>query len=318
MAEITSDIDKAVEALQNGKLVAIPTETVYGLAANALDKKAVLSIFEVKNRPSFDPLIVHTHSINEFEKYVLQLPDKALQLAEQFMPGPLTLVLPKKRNIPDIVSSGLPTVGIRIPNHPLCLQILKKLDFPLAAPSANPFGYVSPTTAEHVNAQLGHKIPLIIDGGDCRVGIESSIVSFKDNKAVILRLGGISKEEIEDCLGEKVESKLSSSKPEAPGMLLNHYAPNKKLSSMSVEKLLEHYPASKVGALHFSDYSPLLPIENQLILSKSKNVNEAAQQLFSHLRKLEYLPVDIVSVEMLPDINLGRAINDRLKRALGK
>ncbi len=190
MATIGNDILQAKKLLLEGELVAIPTETVYGLAANALNPEAVTQIFVVKERPSFDPLIVHVASIDQAQQFITAVPEKAIQLARHFWPGPLTLVLPKQSIIPDIVTSGLSTVGIRCPDHDLTRQLLSELPFPLAAPSANPFGYVSPTTAEHVNNQLGHKIKYILDGGPCRIGLESTIVGFENDQAVIYRSPG--------------------------------------------------------------------------------------------------------------------------------
>src|ERR1035437_8374682 len=208
MSKIGIDIEKAKQILQEGGLVAIPTETVYGLAANALNKDAVFKIIEAKNRPHFDPLIIHTDSIEKVKLHVSDFPQWAQQLANAFWPGPLTLLLPKKNSIPDLVTSGLPQVAVRIPNHPLTLQLLKSLDFPLAAPSANPFGYVSPTNAEHVAAQLQGSVDYILDGGPCDVGIESTIVGFEDGKITIYRLGGLAIEDIEKLVG-KVQVKIN-------------------------------------------------------------------------------------------------------------
>src|SRR3569832_1557572 len=179
---VGKDIDEAKKILERGEVCAIPTETVYGLAANALDARAVAKIYESKDRPNFDPLIVHVPTIEVQNRYVISFPKWASVLANIFMPGPLTLVLEKTEDIPDIVTSGLSTVALRIPHHPVATQLLRKLDFPLAAPSANPFGYISPTTAQHVYDQLARKIPYILDGGECSVGIESTIVGERDNK----------------------------------------------------------------------------------------------------------------------------------------
>ncbi|MCS6796546.1 MAG: L-threonylcarbamoyladenylate synthase, partial [Raineya sp.] len=207
---ISTDIDLAEKLLRNNQLVAIPTETVYGLAGNAFSEEAVAQIFAVKNRPTFDPLIVHSDSLEKIKNFVSDFPEKAMILAQKFWAGSLTLLLPKKSIIPDLVTAGLPTVAVRIPKHPLTLQLLQRLDFPLAAPSANPFGYISPTTAHHVAEQLGEKIPLILDGGICSVGVESTIVGFEGDKAIIYRLGGISVESIQETIGE-VEVKTHSS-----------------------------------------------------------------------------------------------------------
>ncbi|MFT6149838.1 MAG: L-threonylcarbamoyladenylate synthase, partial [Saprospiraceae bacterium] len=179
MATIGQDIKEAAELLKNGKVVAIPTETVYGLAANALNDAAVKLIFTTKERPMTNPLIIHLPSLEAVQIYVTELPLLAKKLAAVFCPGPLTMVLPKKPIVPDTVTANLPNVAVRIPNHPLTLELLRMLDFPLAAPSANPFGYISPTTAQHVENQLGKKIPYILDGGLCQKGLESTIVSFQ-------------------------------------------------------------------------------------------------------------------------------------------
>src|SRR6478735_1162446 len=192
MAEIGKDIVLAKQLLENGDLVAIPTETVYGLAGNALSATSVAKIFSTKNRPQFDPLIVHVPSLEKAKDYVSEVPDFAKALTEKFWPGPLTLLLKKKTVIPDLVTSGLDTVGIRCPDHSLTRDLLTSLDFPLAAPSANPFGYVSPTEPSHVNEQLGQKIKYILDGGVCPVGIESTIVGFENEGPVVYRLGGLS------------------------------------------------------------------------------------------------------------------------------
>ncbi|MCZ6692366.1 MAG: L-threonylcarbamoyladenylate synthase, partial [Bacteroidetes bacterium] len=181
MAEIGSNIVRAKKFLVQSQLVSIPTETVYGLAANALDQDAVVKIFKVKDRPYFDPLIVHTHSLDQISKYTLDFPHKLYQLGKRLWPGPLTVILPKKKIIPDLVTAGKQDVAIRIPNHPLTLKLLQNLPFPLAAPSANPFGYISPTNPAHVLQNLGDKVPYILDGGPCELGIESTIVGFRDD-----------------------------------------------------------------------------------------------------------------------------------------
>ncbi len=313
---IGTDISKAKSALNNNKLVAIPTETVYGLAANALDQVAVTSIFEVKNRPNFDPLIVHIGQIEDLNRYANKVPEVAFQLAKEFWPGPLTLILEKSKDIPYIVTSGNETVGLRMPNHPLTLELLRNLTFPLAAPSANPFGYVSPTTAQHVADQLGKDIDYILDGGACEVGVESTIVKCTANRVEILRLGGLPVESIEACLGRKVdEIKLSSSNPQAPGMLSSHYSPRKKLIYGNVNQHLEEYHPDRVGFLWFDMGKEELAKENQRILSKKGDLAEAASNLFKYLRELDALDIDVILAEALPDQGLGKAINDRLMRA---
>ncbi|MFN3850136.1 MAG: L-threonylcarbamoyladenylate synthase [Spirosomataceae bacterium] len=311
MAIIDKNIDLAIEVLNNGDVVGIPTETVYGLAANALNIDAVTKIFEVKNRPTFDPLIIHTSSIERISEFVTELPPKAIELAQKFMPGPLTLLLPKKNIIPDLVTSGLDNVAVRIPNHPLTLQLLQKIDFPLAAPSANPFGYISPTTAQHVEAQLGDKIKYILDGGECNVGIESTIVGFVNDEVVVYRKGGLSIELIEEVVGKVRIEAHSTSNPQAPGMLKSHYSPRKKfiISDETIQ------PNTRAGFLGFKDYKAEIPTENQLLLSPNGDFAEAAKNLFAYLRKLDAMDIDVIYGEYLPEKDLGRAINDRLRRA---
>ena len=311
---IGNSVEIAIKTLLKGDLVAIPTETVYGLAGNALQADTVAKIFEAKNRPTFDPLIVHTHSIEEAKKYVLDFPDWATKLANTFWPGPLTLLLPRNTLIPDIVTNGSDLVAIRIPNHPIALALLKSLPFPLAAPSANPFGYISPTTAQHVADQLEEKISYILDGGACNVGVESTIVGIRNGKPAIFRTGGISKEEIEKILSLDLEELKSSSNPQAPGMLDSHYAPGKPLYLGNIASLLPQFASKRIGTISLSvDFSDT--VTKSIVLSPTSNLNEAACGLFAALRALDKLDVDIILAEIFPNQGLGRAINDRLKRA---
>lgn len=317
---IGKNITTAQTELQAGNIVAIPTETVYGLAGNALNTNAVIKIFETKNRPSFDPLIVHTFDIPSIESFA-HLTDKAKDLFQAFSPGPITILLEKKPNIPDLVTSGLPRVAVRIPKHPLTLELLRGLDFPLAAPSANPFGYISPTTAEHVAAQLGDKIPYILDGGACTVGVESTIIGFENNETFVYRLGGLSIEDLEKVVG-KVNLQLNqSSNPHAPGMLKSHYAPRKPLYLVPIEDFLLKNEANtegskRIGVLSFQkDYSSYPHVASQIILSPKGSTHEAAQHLFAGMRQLDASNVDCITAEKLPEMGLGLAVNDRLKRA---
>lgn len=315
MAVISKDINDAAKHLREGHLVAIPTETVYGLAANALKPDVVVNIFKVKNRPSFDPLILHTDSLEKVRHYVRDIPNDALTLAEAFWPGPLTLVLPKKDLIPDLVTSGLDTVAVRIPNHPLTLNLLQKLDFPVAAPSANPFGYISPTTTQHVEDHLGKAIPYILDGGRTTVGIESTIVAIDENTRKILRLGGITQEQIENEIGPVDTELHQHSNPQAPGMMDTHYAPHKKILLGDISALLEANSTQKVGILSFQDTYTEIPEEHQIQLSPNGDLIESATNLFAALRKLDKMDIDLILAEKMPDRDLGRAINDRLRRA---
>jgi len=312
VAEAGTDILKARMLLESGALVGIPTETVYGLAGNALNADAVAKIFEVKNRPQFDPLIIHVPNLQHVEQYVTTLPEKARLLAEAFWPGPLTLVLKKKAVIPDLVSAGLDTVGIRCPDHALTRALLEALNFPLAAPSANPFGYISPTSAKHVDSQLGDKIAYILDGGECRVGIESTIIGFEDSGPVIYRLGGLTLESIETLIGGVSLQPYSTSNPKSPGQLISHYAPARPLIVGDIEKLLLQHETQRVGIISFQRTYGDHP---QIILSPAGSLNEAAKNLFAALRKMDGMNVDLILTELVPDTGLGRAINDRLKRA---
>lgn len=319
MAELGDNISKAKQLLDSGELVAIPTETVYGLAANALDPMAVAKIFEAKQRPTFDPLIVHTYSVDKVYDYVTEIHPLLLKLAKKIWPGPLTLLLPKKSVIPDLVTSGLDRVGVRVPNHALTLSLLQQLDFPLAAPSANPFGYISPTLPQHVEKQLGDKLAYILDGGACEVGLESTIVGEENGHIIIYRLGGLSIEEVENCIGQKVQVQLNqSSNPKAPGQLKSHYAPRKPFVLGDLKFLLTNYSNKKIGVLSFG-YSTSEPSSVCLEknLSPSGDFKEAAIHLFSYLRELDESDAEIIIAQPLPDIDLGRAINDRLRRAAG-
>ncbi|HTH56974.1 MAG TPA: L-threonylcarbamoyladenylate synthase [Cyclobacteriaceae bacterium] len=315
MAEIGKDLDKAKALLEAGKLVAVPTETVYGLAANALDVSSVTKIFAAKNRPHFDPLIVHVPDRDTVNKYVQEIPSKAISLMKEFWPGPITFLLAKKKSIPDLVTSGLDRVGIRCPNHQLTHALLKSLSFPLAAPSANPFGYVSPTKPEHVNEQLGNKIDYILDGGECNIGIESTIIGFENDIPMIHRVGGLSVEKIELIVGDVQVQTQSVSNPQAPGQLQSHYAPGKILKIGNIDELLHENRNTRVGVLSFQKRYAGDFIEKQIVLSPVGDVNEAAQKLFSALRELDKSSVEIILTETVPDFGLGRAINDRLRRA---
>lgn len=318
-----TDLATAQRLLEAGQLVGIPTETVYGLAANAFDADAVAQIFQTKNRPAFDPLIVHSDSLTRMEPFLGDIPDAARLLADAFWPGPLTLLLPRQPTIPDLVTSGLPTVGVRVPNHPLTLDLLRALPFPVAAPSANPFGYLSPTTAQHVSDQLGGQIPYILDGGPCSVGVESTIVSFDEERPAILRLGGITVDQIEAVIGPVSVRNHSTDNPAAPGMLTHHYAPREPLVLVSGRQIsdgsrLSQSAFSGAGALVFQDLLLEIPAQNQMVLSPDGDLGEAARNLFAHLRALDALPIDIIYAELLPETGLGRAINDRLRRAAAR
>jgi L-threonylcarbamoyladenylate synthase len=316
MAEIGQNIELCKSLLTQNEVIGIPTETVYGLAGNALSQDAVLKIFEVKERPSFDPLICHIKSIDDLGQYAITIPDLALRFAEAFWPGPLTLILPKNKQIPDLVTSGLDTCGFRVPKHPLTLQLLNSLDFPLAAPSANPFGYISPTSAQHVQNQLGDKIPYILDGGECQVGLESTIVGFnEEGRSIVYRLGGLSLDEIKKIDPEVLISINQSSNPVAPGQLKSHYSPQKPIILFDRISELEHHPLLKESfVISFSQDFGIG--EKSLVLTSALSLNEAAKNLFAYLRLAdEDIETSIIFAQRVPGQGLGLAINDRLKRA---
>ena len=311
---IATDLSEAQALLQAGKLVAIPTETVYGLAANALDADAVIHIFETKNRPHFDPLIVHVGGMAQVDEVAAHIPEVAYRLMEALWPGPLTIVLQKHDRVPHIVTSGLDTVGVRMPNHALTLELLRSLNFPLAAPSANPFGYISPTNALHVAEQLGERIPYILDGGECAIGVESTIIDCSGDTPTILRLGGTAVETIEEIIGPVQVNAISSSSPQAPGMLHSHYAPRKPLRVGNIHELL-HEHGNDVSILSFKDSFHNF---RNIRLSEIGDLHEAARNLFAAMRKLDADHHSVIIAEFVPDYGLGRAINDRLKRAAAK
>lgn len=315
---IGKDLSLAIDLLNDGKLVSIPTETVYGLAANALNEQAVIGIFKAKNRPFFDPLIVHVANVEQAKKYSNNWTLNADKLSKQFWPGPMTLLLEKNNLIPDIITSGSSKVALRIPKHPLTLELLSQLNFPLAAPSANPFGYISPTKPSHVEKQLSNQVNYIIDGGDCEVGIESTIVDCTSDKAKVLRLGGLSINELALCLGYLPElNTIENSNPQAPGQLDKHYAPHSKL--IIVEDLnLINLKDSNTGVLSFGKHFKSIPNVSELNLSEVGNLDEAAKNLFSYLRILDEMKLNQIYTQYLPNIGLGIAINDRLKRASQK
>ncbi|MDD3028781.1 MAG: L-threonylcarbamoyladenylate synthase [Alphaproteobacteria bacterium] len=296
--------------LREGKLVAFPTETVYGLGADATNDRAVASIYAAKGRPSFNPLIVHAADKKDFDPFVVWN-DTACALARALWPGPITLILKRKEGCPLslLVSAGLDTVAIRIPNHPVALALLRKTGRPIAAPSANASGFLSPTTAAHVAASLGDKVDLILDGGACPVGLESTVINLATSTPVILRPGGLPLEKIEAVLGTPVpvfhaEAPLS---PPSPGMLASHYAPHIPV------RLNAEQPEKGEAFLAFGPQHPCSgPVLN---LSPSGDVVEAAANLFAMLHRLDRPEHIGIAVSPIPNEGLGLAINDRLRRA---
>lgn len=309
------EIRRAAAILRGGGIVAFPTETVYGLGADAFNPLAVARIFEIKNRPFFDPLILHIADFNDLSKLVMDIPIHAERLIHRFWPGPLTLVLSKKDEVPDIVTAGLPTVAVRMPQHPIALDLIQKAGCPIAGPSANPFGYVSPTTAGHVREQLGDQVDLILDGGPCEVGLESTIISFIGEKPRLLRPGGLPLEEVEPIIGKVEMNLIEESGPSSPGRLPKHYAPQTPVVVDWREKDLDNYRNKKVGLLAFREVNVSLPFQQVELLSPKGDLREAAANLFAAIRRLDALTLDFILAEPVPEVGLGRAIMDRLRRA---
>ena len=313
--QIGTDIFQAIDYLKRGDIVSIPTETVYGLAGNALDEEAVLKIYEAKQRPRFNPLIIHVASFDRFSLYAKEIPDNCRKLAERFSPGPLTFLLPKQDIIPDLVTAGSENVAIRIPAHPVTLMLLEELDFPLAAPSANLFGYVSPVTVQHVYDGLQGRIPYILVGGPCSLGLESTIIGFEGEDIILYRHGAIPLESIEALTGKPVRQATSAVQVNTPGQLNSHYAPHIPLWVGDVDSLMQVHHGKKIAIISFSKRYIYPEPAFQFILSETADFHEAARNLFRVIRQIDKLDADIILAERFPESGLGRAINDRLQRA---
>ncbi|TAL36476.1 MAG: threonylcarbamoyl-AMP synthase [Spirochaetes bacterium] len=318
---MTADADailRAARILRDGGIVSFPTETVYGLGARVDDGRAVARIFEAKNRPSFDPLIVHIARIEELDALVSGVTPLALRLIERFWPGPLTLVLPKKDLVPDIVTAGLPSVGVRMPAHPVARALIEETGVPLAAPSANPFGYISPTTASHVEEQLGERVDLILDGGPCAVGVESTIVKISGDGYTLLRPGGVTVEEIEMLAGARLaDASGARAVPEAPGQMNQHYSPRTPVRV--VKSFKEIGPRTgRCGLIAFMDPHDAPGFERIEVLSPTGDLREAAARLFASLHELDRLGLDVIYAEEVPEEGVGRAIMNRLRRAASR
>lgn len=316
-----TDLSHAAALLRQGGLVAFATETVYGLGGNALDVQAVARIFAAKNRPQFDPLIVHVASRAWLPELVRPWPDLADRLMEAFWPGPLTLVLPKQPRVPDLVTSGLPHVAVRQPQHPLALELLAQAGCPIAAPSANPFGQLSPTCATDVAESLGDKIDYILDGGPCSIGVESTVVLVDESHVTLLRPGGVTYEALVEIVGdvrELVPKSPAIGPPDnsprlAPGTLPQHYAPRTPLRLIS--QLSDITQPEQSGLLLLGPRHDLPPVAAVEYLAKDRNLTTAATRLFAALRRLDRANLQQIFAELMPTEGLGRAINDRLQRA---
>ena len=307
-----ANIKKAAALLRAGGVVAFPTETVYGLGADGLNPEACARIFEIKGRPRFDPLILHECSAARARKLFSEVPAAARKLMNRFWPGPLTLVLPKSRAVPDIVTAGLPTVAVRVPANPHALALIKAAGRPIAAPSANSFGRLSPTSAAHVKKQLGGRPDLILDGGKTLIGVESTIITFEKGRPVLLRPGGLPLEEIEKAAGRaSAAGKSGKARPQAPGCLKKHYAPNARLRLIAPGQKVKAGPRAAYLAFSEKPAGEFLAVR---VLSRRGDLREAAANLFSALHKLESSGAAVIYAERVPARGLGRAIMDRLNR----
>jgi L-threonylcarbamoyladenylate synthase len=326
-AAFLENIKKAAEVLKRGGVVAFPTETVYGLGANAFNAESVARIFEIKKRPHFDPLIVHVHSRDQVRLLWPEIPSTAVRLMDAFWPGPLTIVYTKKENVPGIVTGDLPTVGVRMPGDNIALKLIELADCPIAAPSANLFGHTSPTTAIAVDEDLGGDVDMILDGGSTLVGVESTVVKIEKEGVRLLRPGGVPLEEIAAIV--KVSTDLSGGH-ESPGLLQTHYAPRTAFIladegiGSAIEAIQELRPVCQklnkrmpsIGWLFFGDreMADRDPVE---VLSPQKDLRQAAARLFQAIRKLDKMHLDLIVAEPVPTQGLGLAIQDRLLKAAG-
>ena len=313
---ISTDIDKAASLIRSGEVVGIPTETVYGLGASIFLESAVRKIFEIKNRPLDNPLIVHIASNKQLEDLAVEIPEAAWSLAEKFWPGPLTLLLPKKDTVPDLITAGKPTVAIRIPNHRMTRELIERAGVPIAAPSANPFGRISPTTAQRVADYFPKTLSFILDGGPCDSGIESTIIGFHEGRPVVYRLGALALEKIEKVVGEVVIRNKKDAKPDAPGMLSRHYSPTTPtVLCADIQWAISQRKEKRIGVIRFNHSIDSQEGVVQMVLSPMGNMEEAATNLYEYMHTMDLSAVDVILIERMPDTGLGRSINDRLERA---
>lgn len=313
------EIERAVRVLRSGGLVAFPTETVYGLGADAGDEAAVSRIFAAKGRPPGHPLIVHLSSDKRLNEWTVDVPDTARLLARRFWPGPLTLILRRSPRVADAVTGGRPTVGIRVPDHPVALELLDAFGGGIAAPSANRFGSVSPTTAEHVRLELGDAVDVVLDGGPCRVGVESTILDLTGDEPAILRPGGLTREELQEALGRPVPERAAGG-PAAPGRLPSHYAPRARVVVVPPEQVLdaarrELEAGRRVGVLVASRPTGLP--DGVDLLQLPDDPHERARNLYACLREADRRGLDILVTSAPSEEGLGHAVADRLRKAAG-
>ena len=318
LGTLEREILEGAELLKGGGVVAFPTETVYGLGADALNPQAVEEIFRLKGRPRFNPLIVHLGAPEQVDLLASSVPPPARALMEEFWPGPLTLVLPKKPEVPDLTTGGNPTVAVRMPEHPVALALLREAGLMAAAPSANLFGRTSPTTAAHVLEQLGGRGYKIIDGGACRVGLESTVLSLAGPVPRLLRPGGISREALEalagpiEVLGKTGDPAQGNAHPQSPGLLASHYAPRTPLRIVAEMPRENEDPRVGLILLGEGHYRSFGPVE---VLSPDGDLAEAAANLYAALRRLDQRNLWEILAPRFPDFGIGPALNDRLERA---
>jgi len=310
-------IERAVEVLQAGGVVAFPTETVYGLGCDAENEAAIKRIFAIKGRPATHPLIVHLGDASDIASWSAEVPPVAWRLAERFWPGPLTIILRRSARVPDAVTGGLPTVGLRVPNHPVARALLRAVGCGVAAPSANRFGAVSPTTAAHVHEDLGEAVDLILDGGPCKVGLESTIVDLSSGAAAILRPGGVSREHLEEVLGESLPIR-EGGPVRSPGQLQHHYAPQAAVVLTEVDQLATRAEALLARGLRVAVSTSealvgLPPKVEQIPLPEAPE--DVARALYAALREVDRRGCDAVLITLPPEAGLGLAVADRLRRA---
>ena len=316
---ITNDLNQVKAALVNDDIIALPTETVYGLAANIYSRSAIEKVYKLKMRPANNPLIVHISKPSILNEVAKNIPSKALELANVFWPGPLTLILEKNDQIPDRITAGKKTVAVRIPNHPIALKLLNSLNFPLAAPSANPSGAISPTSAEHVSLYFKKELNFILDGGSCLHGLESTIIGFENNNPILYRLGAITIEKIEEIIGPIKVKNQNDSDPSSPGMLSKHYSPKTQIQIIeNICDAVKQNKTKKIGVLSLEKKSRLDSQIYQEVLSPSGNIEEAAKNFYAALHRLDHMNLDLIVTSFFPDKGIGKTINDRLKRAVKK
>lgn len=334
MENTEEEMKEAADYIRSGEVVAFPTETVYGLGGNGFCEDAVRKIYEAKGRPSDNPLILHVCSMDMVKELALEIPDTAKKAMECFWPGPMTVILPKTDRVPGCVTGGLDTVAVRMPDHETALELIRKAGVPIAAPSANTSGRPSPTKAEHVMEDLNHRIPMILDGGPVKVGVESTIVDFTEEEPVILRPGRITKEDLERAVGRSVKMNTSfkgqeNGVPKAPGMKYKHYAPKAKLilvlgddrekvtKKMNELAVKEHGQGRKVGIIGTDETLAEYQADEVVSVGKRSNMETVAANLYDVLREFDHKNVDIIYSEGFEGEPLEEAVMNRLVKAAG-